>query len=164
MRAVGLSQAETADWLLADAVETEPECARHMDTPCLERPDLSTDTGGYTQVNFQNKKWRAHRLINEAKHGALGNQYSLHHCDNRKCLNPDHLHRGTHQDNLKDMRSRDRQVDTSGARNGKAKLKPRTVILIRILAEQGESNTALARRFGVNQSTVSSIVLRKTWK
>jgi len=32
----------------------------------------------------------------------------LHHCDNRKCVNPQHLHTGTHQDNMDEMAARGR--------------------------------------------------------
>lgn len=31
---------------------------------------------------------------------------SLHHCDNKRCVNTDHLYEGTHQDNMDDLRER----------------------------------------------------------
>lgn len=34
--------------------------------------------------------------------------FILHHCDNRKCINPKHLHVGTHQDNMDEMAARGR--------------------------------------------------------
>ena len=34
--------------------------------------------------------------------------YILHHCDNRRCINPDHLFIGTQADNVADMRAKGR--------------------------------------------------------
>lgn len=50
-----------------------------------------------------------------------------------------------------------------GARNSKAKLVDDDIREIRELYSHGARQVDLAEQFGVNQTTISCIVLRKTW-
>jgi hypothetical protein len=59
----------------------------------------------------------------------------IYKCDNRKCVNPNHLYIGTHQDNMNDMVERDRQA--RGEKNGRAKLTYREVKQLRGLHQRG---------------------------
>jgi hypothetical protein len=45
-----------------------------------------------------------------------------HTCDNRRCINPDHLINGTHADNAADRDVRGRIAPQNGENNGNAKL------------------------------------------
>jgi len=86
----------------------------------------------------------------------------LHHCDNRLCVNPDHLWLGTAADNAHDMVNKNRQA--RGVRNAKTKLSELDVPVIRRLREEGLSALKIARRYGLGESTVRQIVARQIWK
>ena len=59
--------------------------------------------GGYGKIRIQGKYIAAHRLSFWLWKGQniVGLQI-LHRCDNRKCVNPDHLTAGTQSQNIKD--------------------------------------------------------------
>lgn len=65
--------------------------------------------GSLKQVKANRQAWRYFR--NEEP----GEKQVLHTCDNKSCVNPDHLYLGTHQQNMKD--SRERGTHRSGARH-----------------------------------------------
>lgn len=65
---------------------------------------------GYGYFYFKNKKYLTHRLSYLIfKKENPNNLFVCHTCDNRKCINPDHLWLGTCADNLRDIRSKGRQ-------------------------------------------------------
>ena len=88
-----------------------------------------------------------------------------HRCDQRACVNPDHLVGGTQAENLNDMMTRGRRVyvGRKGESAGNVILTDALVTEIRSLAGYRNA-TALGRRFGVHHSTVSKILKRKMWK
>jgi hypothetical protein len=63
------------------------------------------DKGGYGR--FQNKA--AHRWSYQYFKSDPGQLLVCHNCDNRKCVNPDHLWIGSHQDNMRDMMKKGRR-------------------------------------------------------
>lgn len=63
---------------------------------------------GYGIISFKNKDYRVHRLAWILKNGEEPNGMLLHKCDNRKCLNLNHLYIGDHKQNAADAVSRNR--------------------------------------------------------
>jgi len=80
----------------------------NMETECWEW-DLSKFKG-YGKIKYKRKSYYAHRISWETFRGKIPKEkYVLHHCDNPKCINPNHLYIGTHQDNMDDKVRRGRQ-------------------------------------------------------
>lgn len=90
----------------------------------------------------------------------------LHTCDNRKCVNPDHLFLGSRLNNVQDMDKKGRRKTkaSNGSTNGFSKLNEESVRLIRERFQRGELQSALAKEFNVTQVCISQITLRKTWR
>ncbi len=134
-----------------------------MDTECVEWTGCVSQHG-YGELFRNRRKWKAHRWAWKEAHGDPGDLCVLHKCDNRKCVNVEHLFLGTYADNARDMRQKGRGNDNSGAANGRAKLRREDVDFIRSnYASGAENQPTLARRFGVTQVCISKIVRGATW-
>ena len=57
---------------------------------------------GYSQVSYKARRYSGHRLMWILHRGDPGKLFVCHKCDNRKCLNIDHLFLGTIFDNQRD--------------------------------------------------------------
>lgn len=66
---------------------------------------------GYGYIQFQGKNWKVHRLVWTAIVGPIPDGgVIMHSCDNRKCINMDHLSLGTQQANIRDCAAKKRQA------------------------------------------------------
>ncbi len=127
---------------------------------CIIWPLDVDDRYGYGRLRVPGKGMRhAHReaLI---RHTGIEGLFACHGpCNNRACINPNHLSWGTGRSNAAD-RKRD-GTNPRGERHGSAKLTPDDVREIR--SSVGVSQYKLAARFGVEQTTISSIQRRASW-
>jgi hypothetical protein len=125
---------------------------------CIEW-HLSRNRGGYGQVSRGGKQLTAHRVMYEQEVGPIPEgHYVLHTCDNRACVNPEHLFTGTHADNMADMTAKNRQA--RGERCARAKLSDEGAGVIRATAGV-LPQSIVAEAYGVTQGAVSQIINRK---
>ena len=97
--------------------------------------------------------WLVHR-------GSIpADMFVLHTCDNPRCVNPRHLFLGTLQDNMDDMKRKNRSG--AGERHGMSKLSADQVAAIRTSSLQQKE---LAKIYRVTQSTISSVRSGDTWR
>lgn len=86
----------------------------------------------------------------------------LHRCDNPRCVNPEHLFLGTHEDNSQDMKSKGRHL--YGEKNDQAILTESDVRSIRMLCIARDlSQSRIGEMFGISQIEVSRIHRRERW-
>lgn len=107
----------------------------------------------------------AHRFIWEITNGEIPDGLCvLHSCDNRKCVRPDHLFLGTRQDNMDDMKLKNRERHPVGEDHPSHKLTTKQIIEIRQRHKSGLSYRALGREYNINKKHVKDIVTREIWK
>lgn len=125
----------------------------------------------YGLVWYYGKVILAHRVSWMVHRGDIPKGLCVcHKCDNPPCVNPEHLFLGTYSDNAKDSYLKGRNGFTThpeglkrGKDNHQSKLTASKVKEIRRLSSDGYPQYLIGNIFGVSQSNISCIVLRKRW-
>lgn len=121
------------------------------------------NSSGYGRFWTQGRRWLAHRLAYELAKGPIPAGLCVcHACDNRLCVNPDHLWLGTNADNVADRDRKGRRQAPRGTRNPNAKLTPAEVLAIRWYPGR-RVVSRLAREFRIGRSQVKRIRDEQAW-
>ena len=126
------------------------------------------DGSGYGQVRLRRLYFTlltTHRVSYRHFKGEIPKgMFVCHSCDQRDCVNPNHLFLGTHQDNMNDMvnKGRSKHLDVIGVKNPNSTLTEEDVHkIIKMLPTH--SNKKIAEIFNVTHSMISCIRRGKSW-
>ena len=113
---------------------------------------------GRKTISSHRVSWMIHSGMDIPK-----GMWICHTCDNRICVNPDHLYLGTPRDNNRDTVNRGRGNRMVGTQCSWAKVTEEQVMEILSSPYKAGANKEFAERFGVSQSQISHIRSGKRW-
>jgi hypothetical protein len=118
-------------------------------------------TVGYAQFWADKRNVYGHQFVCEAIHGPRPAKHfdAAHTCGVRACVNKSHLRWATRSENEADKVRHGNA--NQGERHGMVKL---DAAKVRAVREAKGTQKEIADRFGISQTTVSSIRNRKTWR
>ncbi len=128
----------------------------------LPQIGVSKDKYGYPRMWYAKNTRYVYKVVYSLFVRKIGMSDGIvirHKCDNKLCVNPDHLLEGTHQDNVADRVSRNRSAIGEG--NGRSKLTNEDVLYIKNSLER---QYILAKQFGVDKKTINNIRNNVNWK
>lgn len=131
-------------------------------------PKLKFDRVGYAYFTpstggVAGKHLRVHIAVAAAFHGPRPPGMSIDHVNGVRTDNrPDNLQYVTHAENMK--RAAGLGLMARGERHRHARLTEASVLSIRERHAGGETQSSIARSYGVHVVTVSDVILGKTWK
>lgn len=141
-------------------VETENGCWN-----CVSH----TTNKGYSVIRHNHRLYGGHQLAYILAKGDIPKGLVVRHkCDNRLCINPDHLELGTIADNNRDARERSGVVPPPtrfGAENASTILTEEQVLEIKKELQNSYRGLipTLAKKYGVTNSTIKNIKYGLSW-
>jgi hypothetical protein len=125
----------------------------------------SVDHDGYGQFHA-GKQTRAHRFSFQLAYGWLPERgVIMHKCDTPRCVRPDHLVAGTHEDNVRDKIAKGRLRVPHGADHWSRRLSLEQIKAARSSWESGMFTQArLAEEYGVSAATINRAIRQLAWE
>ena len=123
----------------------------------------ATNKGGYGIMAFGGKSELSHRVSYRLFKGKIPDGLCVcHSCDNRKCVNPEHLWLGSLQENIQDRQDKKRQM--------RGEISPRTTLSnidageIKAHLSSGiVTRKVIAEMYGVSKKVIDDIATGRTW-
>jgi hypothetical protein len=120
------------------------------------------NSDGYPYLHIKGNHWRASRWVYTLKNGEIPlNLIIRHTCDNRLCINPEHLIAGTQKENAQDRVQRNRNRNQSGENNNMNKL---SELQVKEILNLNLSNKQIAAKYNVSRQAIEFIKNGKRWK
>ena len=126
---------------------------------------LKPSKDGYLYIQYDYKVYLLHRLILADKLNKNYDELDItrHTCNNRSCINPDHLIEGTKSENALDSRNYSKNTKL----NKEKVLEIKKSLIDTQFSKVGDKrkfDTYWAEKFSVSFRTIADIRLNKTWK
>lgn len=119
---------------------------------------------GYASITINKRVMNASRVSYSMLKGEIPKGlYVLHTCDNRLCVNPDHLFLGTQKENIIDMHKKGRGRVNFGQRSSTAKLSDKDAKDIVKMSGNGISDSEIAEKYDVTVGTIYRIRSGNGW-
>ncbi len=129
-----------------------------QDDLCCTTTGISLDKDGYPRVKWKNRLWRLHRLIFTFTNGVIPTDKVIgHKCNNKGCINPNHLYLTTAQQNSTDAAKDGLYV--TGLNHPRFKKAVETSAAYQRYIN-GESQQIIADSLGISQSALSARFIR----
>jgi DNA-binding XRE family transcriptional regulator len=142
-----------------EKVNSPVDVFRHIDMGdndvCWEWKGKINEKDGRPYFTVLGKRRAAYLIVLELHTGTKKEKgrMAIHSCDNPICCNPFHLRWGTHQDNMNDMKKRERHG-----------LPAIVVRAMRTLLREGVSQQEIGKLYGVSRETISAISTGRSHK
>lgn len=144
-----------------------------VDSGCWEWIGAIRGKCGYGALKINGKTVSAHRYSYELHKGPILNGlFVCHSCDNKKCINPDHLFLGTNSDNMKDAYQKNRLQVPDGSKKFALNHKPKNrklqeeqveEIKLAITTRGSTTLSAIAQKYGVGEHVIKDISSGRTY-
>jgi hypothetical protein len=124
----------------------------------------SIDTRGYGTIGADGGRplMRAHRVAYELTRGPIpAGLVVCHVCDNRACVNPEHLFVATQRENVLDMVRKGRRQWPNGEHHYIAKLTAADVLNIR---DDPRPPRLIRAQYDIGKTTLYQIKRRESWR
>lgn len=125
---------------------------------------------GYGAITVSGTTNSVHRVVYELVFGTIADgMYVCHKCDNKLCVNPDHLFLGTPKDNVVDAVNKKRIIPPIGggfkigSKAYNASISPDAVLGIKRLLKTGEKQQVIANLFGTKRHVVADIARGRSY-